>query len=314
VSWIDAVTDSFVFARNSGRAVMRISVAVGALPGYPLKTTLAMASEARADGVELLPSAGLSRRDPAPVQRAADDAGVRVLSVHAVLRFRAIDLATKTEDDTASIRFAAGLRDCEVVVLHPPLTGPRPSSDLNRWLNAIVAERDAHRPELRLAIENRAENHDGIEPQLLDDLAVMRSIAGEWGIDVTLDLAHAASRGTHISDALDIAFPKLANLHLSDARPGTARGGIRNGLYRDHLLPGDGYLPIDSVLQRLTSTGYDGLVTIELSPVSLHAWWPPAARNRMRDAVETVRSLSHMTVSINRSDIASERPARSSDR
>jgi sugar phosphate isomerase/epimerase len=274
---------------------MRISVAVGALPGYPVARTFEYAARSTADGVELLLSPRLSRRDPGDITRLADAARTRILSIHSILRFSSTPIDAKIRDDTASVRFATGLRDCEVVVLHPPMTGPRPSSDLNRWLAAIVAERDRYRPDLRLALENRPQIHDGSDRQLLDDFAMLRSVAGEWDLDVTLDLAHAASWGTHVLDALANVRPRLANLHLSDARPSTLQGGIRTGLFRDHLLPGEGYLPIDGVLQRLAADGYDGLVTIELSPVSLRAWWPPSARARVRDAVANVREMSQRT-------------------
>jgi len=293
---------------------MRISVAIGALPGYPLCSTLAIASEAHADGVELLLSSGMSATNPLATQQLADEVNIPITSLHAVLRFRSTTFDRKLADDCASIRFAAGLRDCAVVVLHPPLTGARPSAQLNRWLADIVSERDRTRPDLRLALENRAQNHDGVERQLLDDLSTLRSVAGEWDVHLTLDLAHAASWGTHVTDAVDTVMSRLVNLHLSDSRSSTMRGGIRNGLYRDHLLPGDGYLPIDEVIHRLTQHAYDGQITIELSPVSLRAWWPPSARRRLREAVNTVRAMSRVAPPVDHHDVAQKRTARSPER
>lgn len=293
---------------------MRITVAVGALPVYPLRTSFVMASNARADGIELLLNARSKTANASALLDLANATNVRITSVHAILRFRDVSFDQKLADDITSIQIAANLPDCEVVVLHPPITGPRPSHSLNRWLESIVSEQNRVRPDLRLALENRAENHDGIERQLLDDLTVLRSVAGEWDTHVTLDLAHAASWGTDVVAAIDAVMPRLVNLHLSDARPATTRGGIRNGLFRDHLFPGEGHLPIDHVLVRLEQYAYEGLVTIELSPVSLRAWWPPAAARRLRESVEKVRQFSRVAPTRAWHDAVTETSAQSPER
>jgi sugar phosphate isomerase/epimerase len=214
--------------------------------------------------------------------------GVPVLSVHAALRYRPVSLRQKIEDDRASIRFAGAINGSNVLVLHPPLTGPTLSADLNHWLAAVTDERGRVNPALRLAIENRGENWDGVGPQLFDDLHRMRSVASEWGLDITFDLAHAASFDIDLLEAVDAVAPRLANVHLSDALDRRLRGGIRNGLLRDHRIPGTGRLPIGAVIERLREHGYRGPLTIELSPMSLRAWWPASAGRALRQAVVAV--------------------------
>lgn len=270
---------------------MIVSVAVGALVGYPLKTTLAMAARAGSEAVEVMATARLCAEGPERTTRLLRDTGLSVASVHAQLHYRPVPIDRAIESDRASIRWAGELRDDCVLVLHPPLTGPRPSPDLNRWLEAIVSERDAVNRTLVLAIENRADNHDGIAPQLFDDIDRMRSIAGEWGLRLTLDLAHEASWSRNPLDAASQALPLLANVHLSDARASHWRGGIRNGLLRDHQLPGAGTLPLGEIVAALSHGGYRGPLTIELSPLSLRAWWPRSAQRRLTAAVRDVRSM-----------------------
>ena len=58
---------------------------------------------------------------------------------------------------------------------------------------------------------------------------------------------------------------------------------------RDHQLPGHGVLPLDDVLLRLAQSQYDGLVTLELSPVAVQAWWRPASLKRITEAIERCR-------------------------
>lgn len=271
---------------------MRVSFAVGALTFYPVATTFAFAAEGGAQGVELLVDSSILARGPERYSRMATQHKLPVLTVHSMLQFRKQSLIETIANDVASIRFAATIPTCEAVVLHPPMTGPRPSPDLNRWLEAISQARaESCNPNLRLGLENRGENHDGVEAQFLDDLARLRRLAEEWDLSITLDIAHAASHGLDVIAATQACLPKLANVHLSDANDREMRGGVRNGLFRDHQVPGEGRLPLAEVVGALRAGGYRGPLTIELSPMSLRAFWPPAAKRRARLAIQRVQEF-----------------------
>ena len=74
---------------------------------------------------------------------------------------------------------------------------------------------------------------------------------------VTLDLSHTAVAGV---DALEMAAKlgdRLAHLHLADGV------GITNK--DEHLVPGRGAQPCAQVLERLASTGYTGLIVLEIN-------------------------------------------------
>lgn len=268
---------------------MLLSVAAGALPLYPLRTTLHLARRAGADGVELMLGRRLLHRTAEEIQHVAGEAGTCILSAHAFLSFREKSIRQKIERDTASIRLAGALPSCESIVLHPPLTGPRVSSDFNRWLNAISEERERVRPSLTLALENRVENFDGVEPQWVDDLTRLRSLAGEWGMHICLDIAHAASFEIDVRDAIEAVLPRLANVHLSDTHDRRFRNGVMNGLFRDHAVPGTGRLPIENVIHLLDRRGYRGPLTIELNPLSLQAYLPGAPCRILRSTVSDLR-------------------------
>jgi sugar phosphate isomerase/epimerase len=176
--------------------------------------------------------------------------------------------------------------------VHAPFTGARLSTDLNRWLAALSAARDASaNPQLHIGIENRPNNGDGAPAQLLDDLERLRRLAGEWGLGVTFDVAHAASCGADLPDAATQLASQLVNVHISDAGARSYRGGLRNGLFRDHRLPGTGILPLAATLTALRRAGYDGLMTLEASPVAVRAWWPVATRRLLRQAFTDLRAL-----------------------
>ena len=272
---------------------MKISIAVGALTFYPLATALRMARASRADGVELLLSNALLRRGPDAVQELAHSIGIPILSIHAPLRWMRNDLRRQVADARDTIAFAAALPGTPSVVLHHPAPEDADGAALQFWLASVDEERRPHmRTGLRVSVENRPENHDGSARSPLDEPMALRSIVSEWGLDVTFDIAHAASRNVGIVKGLDAVFPRLINVHVSDARPDRARrGGLLNGLLRDHHLPGDGELPLTAVFDVLDRRGYQGLVTIEPSPYSLRAWLPPHAQRRMTAAVASTHEL-----------------------
>jgi sugar phosphate isomerase/epimerase len=253
---------------------MRITIAAGAMTFYPVKSTLAISRDAGFDAVELLLTPTMLRRGAERYQSLAEEMMTDIASVHARLHYRDVGLAEKIESDRQSIRFAARLDTCDCVVLHPPTSRTGDLGDIRRWLDALCDEREALGSTLGLAIENRPENHDGTIRQQLDNLDRLRIVAGEWDVDVTLDIAHAASFGIDPIVAIDAVAPRLRNIHLSDARATHYRGGIMNGLFRDHQVPGSGSIDIRAVSDRLRHHGYTGLVTLELSPVSLRAYWP----------------------------------------
>jgi sugar phosphate isomerase/epimerase len=251
------------------------------------------------------------RRGAARYAALALEQQLPILTVHTLIRYTGASLARQITEDCASIAFAAQIPTCAAVVVHPPLTGARPSAELNRWLNAICAARDdSSNPELRIGLENRAENHDGTGAQYLDDLERLRHLAGEWNLDVTYDVAHAASRREDVVEAARVLAPRLANVQLSDAGEHSHHGGVRNGLFRDHRLPGTGSLPLSEVMAALRRAGYDGIVTLEPSPASLRAWWPFAARRLLREAVANMRALSSGVSSPSRAHLEPRFPAR----
>lgn len=268
---------------------MQLSIAVGALTFYPLDTTLAIARDAGVDRVEVLLSRRMLSDGGQAVAARANRAGLSIATVHAILALRRESLDQKIASDVASIRAAAAIDGCRSIVLHTPLSEAGQAAPVQRWLDAVVETRERTRPNLDLALENRAENWDATPAQWLDDLARLSAVASEWGARVCLDLAHAASFDLDVADAIVTATPNLVNVHLSDVRPRRFRGGLLNGLFRDHALPGDGVLAIDAALETLAYVGYTGPLTLELSPVSLRAWLPGAPRRRLRAAVSNLR-------------------------
>jgi hydroxypyruvate isomerase len=93
--------------------------------------------------------------------------------------------------------------------------------------------------------------------------------AGEDNIRLLLDVYHLAVNGDDVDAAIDRAAGRIGHVQVADA-PG------RNE-------PGTGKLPIDSYLDRIAATGYDGWVGLEYKPSGASAdsfdWLPRARRS-----------------------------------
>jgi sugar phosphate isomerase/epimerase len=106
-----------------------------------------------------------------------------------------------------------------------------------------------------------------------------------------LDATHAGSAGEDLVRARQTFDSRLVNVHLSDL------GGQRpfrlvrmlDKFPEQHRFPGAGDLPLADLLVELQRSDYAGPITLEVGPVDLQAWWPPAARRRLAQAVVWIK-------------------------
>lgn len=268
---------------------MIVSVACGALPAYPAHVSFRLARRAGAQGVELMLTASVLRRGGNHYASIATDLGIPIRSVHAPLRWRNASLQQEIDDAHRSIAFASEIPTCDAVVIHLPLADEHDQTRLRTWLEALhdVWEADG-REDLQFSLENRPENNDGMPAQPLDDIDLLRRVASEWDFGITFDIAHAVSMGLDPIVSLRRNLAQVTNIHLSGAAHRSFRGGLLNGLFRDHQLPGKGVFPITEIINMLARERYRGLVTIELNPLTLAAWCPPLTLRRLRTSVGMV--------------------------
>ena len=90
------------------------------------------------------------------------------------------------------------------------------------------------------------------------------------------DVVPPAAAGEPVENYLDLLGDRLAHLHLVDS----------DGHSDDHLIPGDGILPLPELLRELAERGYQGKATIELVTAYLSE---PALYARR--ALERVRAM-----------------------
>lgn len=105
-------------------------------------------------------------------------------------------------------------------------------------------------------LEPSLEPEPGMALETFADYERVRAALGAGAPKLTLDIGHlyAVWEGEP-SDVIARAAPFLAQVHLEDHRRGV----------HEHLLPGDGEVDFDGVLNTLKSEGYRGAVCFELS-------------------------------------------------
>lgn len=268
-----------------------ILISTGSLTGFPLSRTFDLARRAGADGVELMLTGRLARGGPTQIRALERRFGIPVRSVHTVMRLREPSPHQAADDIVTSARFTRCLPACEVLVVHVPNTPSPHTTGARLWFDAIETARTITEPgRTRIAIENTGSLKRSDPAAFLDDPDRLHGLAEEWGLAITYDTSHAASRAWDVVACAAHLAPHIANVHLSDYGCRTFPVGLANALLRDHQMPGAGTLPLHDVLAALAETGYTGLVTLELSPVALRVPWRPAAERRLRAAVAGVRA------------------------
>jgi sugar phosphate isomerase/epimerase len=232
-------------------------VALSTSSVYPERTPDAFETAVRLgyDGLEVMVYTDPVSQDFEVLSRLQDYHQIPVLAMHApslLLTQRVWGL--EPWEKLRRTKDVAERLGAKVVVVHPPFRWQRDyARDFEQGIAAMAEETD-----VMFAVENmfplRARGREIVpyapswDPTALDCA------------NVTLDLSHTAASG---SDALAMASDlggRLAHVHLAD---GT---GAPNGPFPDeHLVPGRGGQPCAELLQRLTATGYRGMVVLEVN-------------------------------------------------
>ncbi len=272
---------------------MRFSLSTGTLYPYPLRQVFRWARQAGFDGVELVVNPEVAVRGGEAVRRLAQAEGVALFSVHpTVVPFpgwrerdggiaRAIPLAHE-----------AGI---DMVIMHTPRSESLDEGEglvfrqrIERWQSQLAGGR------LRLAVENKAIRAEAHRHYALTPLDRLRAFADRHDLDLVLDTAHAGTAGEDLLGACRLCGDRLVNVHLSDlgGHVPLATLPLVHRLFGEHRFPGVGDLPLAALLQALGSSGYAGLVTLEVNPWSVRAWWPPAVRRYLAQACRWMRQMA----------------------
>lgn len=231
----------------------RAGVALSTASVFPESTeaTFELAALLGYDGVELMVWNDPVSQDPDAVADLVQTHQVPVVAVHApcLLVTQRVWSPDPWERLTRSVDAAQSL-GASVVVVHPPFRWQR---DYARDF-AVKVDDLAEESGVLVAVENMYPWRAGGRE--------LKAYLPDWDPTdegyrhCTLDLSHTAVSG---SDALKMAADlgeRLAHVHLADGT-GSARD--------EHLVPGRGSQPCDTLLERLARDAWEGSIVLEVT-------------------------------------------------
>jgi sugar phosphate isomerase/epimerase len=222
---------------------------------FPESTSFAFETASRLgyDGVEVMVWTDPISQDPHALRRLSEQYEVPILAVHAPCLV--ITQRVWSSDPWIKLRraqFAAEMLGAQTVVVHPPFRWQRDySRRFHSGLEAMASETS-----VRFAVEN-------MFPLRLRGREVSAYTPG-WDVaadgapyrNYTLDISHAAVSQSDVLTMLEAMGPRLAHVHVGDGT-GAARD--------EHLVPGRGGQPCAEVLERVTASGFDGHIIVEVN-------------------------------------------------
>lgn len=276
---------------------MLVSLSTACLFPRGLSTVFALAKEAGFDGLELVIDAAVARRGSDYVSRLVKTYQLPVLGVHPPI----FPLAGWTEPRTRCLKTVelGSALGCRMVVLHAPSTRSEGDDTYREALEALQQGQRACGKGFNIALEN-GRRHPSSPSEGATVNAAMAHLQRMWHLAqeqdwwLTLDTTHAGSAGVDILQAYELFKDRLVNIHLSDLRPGRLPGFLRRVplLYDNlvqHSLPGTGILPLKALLGRLRADRYQGLVTVEASPLAFQVWNQNKAKGNLRLVLQLCR-------------------------
>ena len=267
-----------------------ITLSTGSLYSYGLARVFELAAEAGFDAIEIMVDDRWDTRQPAYLRRLSQESGLPVVAIHNPWL---PNVPGWPSDPLGRLRLSAALArevGAPLVVTHLPLRIrgarvdligfkatrimvpiPLPGeSDYRRFLLNGLAQFEAEEAVV-IAVENMPVKR--LLGRELDIYTLNRTEFLATLPHLTLDTTHLGTRGLDPLAVYEQLKERVAHVHLSDFKE------------TEHLLPGDGHLPLGQLLERLTRDGYGGAVTVELGPEALYAEDEARVKERLHQAV-----------------------------
>lgn len=294
---------------------MQLCYSTGTTYVYPLAWSFALAHEAGLVHVELGLGPEALWRGPRAVEQLARRHHVTISSIHGpILPTPGWSYgATNIRDLVA---YGAAFQRKPLLVAHvPSAIALENDPDGQRFLDELAQWR-ALPPEAScpLALETPGLFHHKEHAFELFDIEALAAFVAQAGTQLVLDTVHVASLGYQIEDAYAKLAPFTTNVHLSDWRsisPRLDRLRFLHTYLKHHQPPGSGELPLERLLTTMAADRYNGLITLELSPIALRIWSPDQALAQLRHSVNYVQSIWERTADDDQATSSTSSPATS---
>jgi len=270
---------------------LRIALSTASLYFYPLRRIFALAKDTGFEGLELVDGPEVRARGSEYVRRLAEEHGLPICTLHPPM----IPIPRWREHHRLLPQLMPLAQDlgCQYIIIHAPKAVDLSDGPGREYVDAVVAAvEELSRSSTRLCVENQAVFQPSDRQYSLCTPGSLGKFAEEHDLAVTLDTAHAASYPYDLLEGYEALRSRLVNVHLSDFRQSLSIPSWFNlhSFFKHHQVPGDADLPLIPLLERLRADSYEGLITVEVSPVALEAWLPGQVRDNLLRCRDFVRS------------------------
>jgi sugar phosphate isomerase/epimerase len=238
---------------------MKILFSTGCLYYLPTRDVFLLAQEAGFDGCELV----LDRRfnDSRSVDIALECS--KILPIHSIhapfMKMKAWGNEIYSLQRSIEI---AKILGTEIVNFHPPSWFSMEVAFFRWFRNVEDFQKKLGGEDVILTIENmpRMGKRLLLAPYILNDFEDLIEFGINRNLHFTFDTTHLATFGSDVVTAFLAFFrtKRLKNIHISDF-----------GDHESHLFLGCGELPVVKLLNTMGRLGYDGMITLEVSPHEL---------------------------------------------
>ncbi len=279
---------NFISGRRKGE--LRIGLSTASLYLYPLRHVFAVAKDIGFEGLELALNPEVLIRGSSYVRGLSQEYGLPILSLHPpMIRIRRWREHHRLLPQMVPLARQLG---CQFIIIHAPKALNLTEGLGRQYSEAVEAcVKELGHLSPKLSLENQAVFQARDRRYVLSDPTNLRRFADEYDLVLTLDTAHAASFPYDLLEAYQVFASRLGNIHLSDFRSGLSIPAWFNmhSYFKHHQVPGDGDLPLLELIHRLKADSYEGLITLEISPVALKAWRPRRARENLIRCLDFVK-------------------------
>ncbi|MCX5804614.1 MAG: TIM barrel protein [Proteobacteria bacterium] len=235
---------------------MKILFSTGCLHYLPIREVFYLAAEAGFDGCDLVIDGRFNNAQYINTVKACLEI-LPIYSIHAP--FARIDAWGTHRGNLIKSVEVAKILGAQLVNFHPPSWFSFELSFLKWFNNTDNFQKEIGTDDVYLTIENmpRVGQKFMLAPYVLYNYRDLISFGIRKNLFFAFDTTHIATCGDDIIVAFLNYFKteRLKNIHISDGQS-----------FKSHLFLGRGDLPIVKLLNTMTRLGYDGMVTLELSP------------------------------------------------
>ncbi|MCX8022168.1 MAG: sugar phosphate isomerase/epimerase [Syntrophorhabdaceae bacterium] len=238
---------------------MNILLSTGSILSFPIDELFKIAKEAGFDGLELVIDGRF--QDPYYVKKVVKSTDILpVPSIHAP--YKKIKTWGNQRNALKKVVEMASIFGAKNVTFHPPSWFSLEIGFLRWFINVKDFQEEVGDRDIRLSIENMplTGKRFPFPSYYLNDYSKMIRFGLERNLHFTFDTTHIGTFG-HDPVSVFIEYyrtGRLVNIHISDFSG-----------FKSHLLIKKGDLPLIKLLNTALRLGYDGNMTLEISPEEL---------------------------------------------